>query len=58
MAAVCTASPASGRHAETRGAPSKAQLGYVVAGFGELTAQPDAVAAVRAAGQAGYACSP
>lgn len=43
----------SALHAETRGELSDAQLAYVVAGFGELTAQPDAVAAVRAAREAG-----
>ncbi len=38
--------------AETHGELSPAQLKRVVAGFGELTAQPDAVEAVRAAREA------
>ncbi len=43
----------SALNAETRGELSNTQLEWVVAGFGELTAQPDAVAAVRAARAAG-----
>lgn len=38
---------------ETRGALTDAQVDYVMAGFGELTAQPDAAAAVRTASEAG-----
>ncbi len=44
---------ASALHAETRHALSEEQIGYVVAGFGELTPQPDAVPAIRAAVSAG-----
>jgi len=44
---------ASALHAETRQALSEEQIGYVVAGFGELTPQPDAVPAIRAAVEAG-----
>ena len=43
----------SALHAQTKGELTDAQLEHVVAGFGELTAQPDAVAAVRAACDAG-----
>ncbi len=44
---------ASALHAQTRGELTDAQVQDVVAGFGHLTPQPDAVAAVRAAAQAG-----
>lgn len=44
---------ASALHAETRGELTDVQVQAVVAGFGQLTAQPDAVAAVRAATEAG-----
>lgn len=44
---------ASALHAHTRGRLGDAQIQAVVAGFGRLTPQPDAVAAVRAAAQAG-----
>ncbi|MET3808252.1 2-haloacid dehalogenase [Nakamurella sp. UYEF19] len=44
---------ASSLYAQTRGELSDAQVQAVVAGFGCLTPQPDAVAAVRAARQAG-----
>lgn len=44
---------ASALHAETRRALTEAQVETVVAGFGHLTPQPDAVAAVRAAAEAG-----
>lgn len=43
----------SALHAQTRGRLTKEQCEHVVAGFGELTAQPDAVAAVSAARDAG-----
>jgi len=46
---------ASALHAETRGALTDAQVEAVVAGFGQLTPQPDAVTAVRAAAAAGGA---
>lgn len=44
---------ASALHTETRHALSEEQIGYVVAGFGELTPQPDAVPAIGAAVAAG-----
>jgi len=44
---------ASALRAEVRRALSDEQIGYAVAGFAELTAQPDAVPAIRAAQQAG-----
>jgi len=44
---------ASALHAETRGALTDAQVEAVVAGFGNLTPQPDAVTAVQAAAEAG-----
>lgn len=44
---------ASALHAETGHALSEEQISYVVAGFGELTPQPDAVPAIRAAVAAG-----
>lgn len=44
---------ASALHAETRGGLTDPQVQAVVAGFGQLTPQPDAVAAVRGARQAG-----
>ncbi len=44
---------ASALHTETRGALTDAQSDRVVAGFGELAPHPDAVAAVRAAREAG-----
>jgi 2-haloacid dehalogenase len=44
---------ASALAAHTRGALSVDQINYVTAGFGELTAQPDAVTAVQAAAAAG-----
>jgi len=44
---------ASALHAETRGELTDAQVQAVVAGFGDLTPQPDAVSAVRGAREAG-----
>jgi len=44
---------ASALHAETRHALPDEVIGYVVAGFGELTPQPDAVPAIGAAVAAG-----
>jgi 2-haloacid dehalogenase len=44
---------ASALHAETRGELTDIQIQAAVAGFGQLTPQPDAVAAVRAAAAAG-----
>lgn len=43
----------SALHTQTHGALTDAQLAHVVAGFGELAAQPDAAVAVRAAAEAG-----
>ena len=44
---------ASALHAETRGELTDAQVQAVVAGFGNLTPQPDAASAVRGAREAG-----
>ncbi len=45
---------ASALRAETRRALSDDQIGHAVAGFAELTPQPDAVPALRAAQRAGF----
>ncbi len=45
---------ASALRTETRWALSDEQVGYAVAGFAEMTPQPDAVPAIRAAVQEGF----
>ena len=45
---------ASALDAETRGTLAPAQIDFAVGGFGELTAQPDAAAAIDAAKHAGF----